>query len=99
MTWSRRFADPIPLRDGRALVTLRHAGEYIAMLQAKEQQQDHWRTAVEALLAAKDGGIVMLADIAVRKALAPGQPKLKPQARKKRTTKYRLATPPAASLE
>jgi hypothetical protein len=90
MTWLRRFADPIPLPDGRALITLRDAGEYIAMLPAKEQQQDHWRTAVEMLLAAKDGGIVMLADIAVRKALAHGHPKLKPQVRNKRTPKYRL---------
>jgi hypothetical protein len=35
MPWSRRFDDPIPLPDGRELVTLRDAAEYITGLPKK----------------------------------------------------------------
>jgi hypothetical protein len=30
--WSRTFADPIILQDGRKLITLRDAGEFITRL-------------------------------------------------------------------
>jgi hypothetical protein len=89
--WSRRFDDPIPLPDGRALATLRDAGEYIVSLPRSEQVKPHWRTAVETLLmAAERGGIVMLAAIAMRQALAHGKPELAPEPRKKRTKSYRV---------
>jgi hypothetical protein len=32
MSWSRAFDDPIQLPDGRELVTLRHAAEYVQEL-------------------------------------------------------------------
>jgi hypothetical protein len=68
--WERHFDEPINLPNGRALVTLRDAGEYVAALPAAEQHREHWRTATEMLLlAAERGGIVMLADIAMRQAL------------------------------
>ena len=34
--WQRRFEDPIPLSDGRKLVTLRDAADYITSLPEKE---------------------------------------------------------------
>lgn len=58
--WSRHFDDPIALPDGRELVTLRDAGNYIA---------------AQCLLAAveKGGGLVMMARIAVVRALNHGK--------------------------
>ena len=89
--WQRRFDDPISLPDGRALTTLRDAGEYIAGLPSSEQHRQHWRTAVETLLmAAERGGIVMLASIAMRQALAHGTPEPTPEPRTKAAKKYRI---------
>ena len=42
MSWKRRFDDPIVLPDGRALVTLEDAGDYITMLPKADQQLDEW---------------------------------------------------------
>jgi hypothetical protein len=53
---------------------LRDAGEYIAALPENEAHAKHWQVATECLIAAADrGGIVMFADIAVRRALAHGK--------------------------
>ena len=38
MTWSRRFEDPDILPDGRALVTLADAGNYITKLSSTSPQ-------------------------------------------------------------
>ena len=68
--------------------TLRDAGEYLTALPQAEQ---HWQTAAhELIMAAERGGIVMLAEIAVRQALAHGQPKPSPAPRKKAAKKYRI---------
>jgi len=40
--WSCRFDDPIPLPDGRQLVTLRDAANYIMKLQKPEQNLEQW---------------------------------------------------------
>jgi hypothetical protein len=40
--WSRRFDEPILLANGRKLVTLRDAGDYIAALSPKEQKWAKW---------------------------------------------------------
>jgi hypothetical protein len=45
--WGRPFEDPIKL-DGRKLVTLRDAGEYIAALPKREQDKPEWRAAMVA---------------------------------------------------
>ena len=42
MTWSRAFDEPIPLPDGRELVTLLEAGEYITALPKKEHSAPEW---------------------------------------------------------
>ena len=46
----REFDDPIPLPDGRVLVTLRDAATYITGLPKKEAALPEWQTAIEALM-------------------------------------------------
>jgi hypothetical protein len=60
--WSRRFPARIVLADGRELVSLLDAGQYIMWLSASRQ-------AGELLLAAERGSIVTRAEIAMRRAL------------------------------
>jgi len=40
--WARPFDDPVLLPDGRELVTLRDAGDYITSLPKAEQNLDAW---------------------------------------------------------
>ena len=67
--WQRKFDDPIPLPDGRELVTLRGAADYITSLPEKETDLPDWQVAMEALLLVSRSGPTMLARIAVMKAL------------------------------
>jgi hypothetical protein len=70
MTWSRRFEDPVILPDGRKLVTLEDAGNYITKLPAVEHKTPEWQVAMEALiLVATSGGPTMFARIGVMRAL------------------------------
>jgi hypothetical protein len=48
--WQRKFEDPIPLPDGRKLVTLRDAATYITNLPKKESDLPEWQAAIEALM-------------------------------------------------
>jgi hypothetical protein len=41
--WSRAFDDPIVLPDGRELVTLRDAGEYVRALPKAKQKREEWQ--------------------------------------------------------
>jgi hypothetical protein len=75
MTWSAAFDTPIALPDGRELVTLLEAGEYIAALPKATQRRPEWQAAAEALiLVAERGGPTMLARIGVMRALNAGRP-------------------------
>ncbi len=66
--WGRPFEDPIEV-DGRELVTLRDAGEYIAALPKKEHDAPEWQVAVQVLiLVAEGGGPTMFARIGVMRA-------------------------------
>ena len=67
--WSRRFDDPISLPDGRKLVTLRDAADYITSLKKTESDLPEWQTAIEGLMLVSRGGPTMMARIAVMKAL------------------------------
>jgi hypothetical protein len=68
--WSRQFEDPIELPDGRKLITLKHAADYIMKLQKAEQKHEKWQTAVEVLIMAAEGrGPLMHARIGVMQAL------------------------------
>ena len=89
--WSRTFADPIILQVGRKLLTLRDAGEFITRLPKTKHGRPEWRLAAAMLMqAAEDGAPVMLAEIAMRRALnADGGPK-PPKPRRKAAKKYRI---------
>jgi hypothetical protein len=41
--WQREFEDPIPLPDGRTLVTLRDAATYVTGLPKKEAALPEWQ--------------------------------------------------------
>ena len=70
MAWFKRFVDPIILPDGRKLLTLRAAAEYITALPKAEHDAADWQVAMEVLLlVAERDGPEMLARIAVMKAL------------------------------
>ena len=66
--WQRKFEDPIPLPDGRELVTLRGAANDITSLPKKETDLPEWQAAIEALLLVSRSGPTMLARIGVMKA-------------------------------
>jgi len=91
MSWSARFHDPIPLPGGGQISTLREAGDYIIALPEREHDLTHWQTAMRCLIdAAENDGIVMMAEIAMRRALYPGQPKPAPKPRRKRAKVHRI---------
>jgi hypothetical protein len=68
--WKRRFDDPIPLPDGRQLVTLKDAGTYIMKLPKAEQNAREWQVAASVLMMAAEGrGPMMHAHIGMLQAL------------------------------
>jgi hypothetical protein len=70
VSWSREFDDPIPLPNGRQLITLKDAGNYITRLPKAEHDAPEWQAAMEALiLVAENGGPTMFARIGVMRAL------------------------------
>jgi hypothetical protein len=70
MAWSSPFEDPIPLRRGRQLVTLRDAAEYITKLPKAEHDAPEWQAAMEALLLVVElGGPTIFARIGIVRAL------------------------------
>jgi hypothetical protein len=86
--WQRRFHNPITV-GGRTLATLHDAATYITELPDKVSRQPHWQTAVrELMMAAERGGILMLAEIAMRRAIHHSAPE-KPE-RRKRAKAHRI---------
>jgi hypothetical protein len=82
--WSQKFDEPIVLPDGRELVTLRDAGNYMASMPAAVHSRAEWVVATEALLlVAERGGPTMLARIAVQRALNHRKSPAKPTRRKR----------------
>jgi hypothetical protein len=68
--WKRAFDEPIKLPDGRQLVTLRDAGNYITKLPKVKHEAAEWQAAIEApMLVAGLGGPTMFARIGVMRAL------------------------------
>ncbi|EJN10456.1 hypothetical protein PMI42_06232 [Bradyrhizobium sp. YR681] len=91
MSWSAAFDEPVALPDGRTLLTLLDAGEYIAALPKTTQQRPEWQAATEAiLLVAERGGDTMLARIGMLRALNAGKPSADPAPRRKRAKSYRV---------
>jgi hypothetical protein len=70
--WQRKFEDPIPLPDGRQLITLKDAADYIMKLPIKEAALPEWQTAIEVLMLVARSGPTMMARIGVMKALNRG---------------------------
>jgi hypothetical protein len=72
--WQRKFEQPIPLPDGRKLVTLHDAATYITGLPKKEAGLPEWQAAIEALmLVVGQNGPTMFARIGVMQALNRGR--------------------------
>jgi hypothetical protein len=71
--WQRQFEDPILLANGRKLITLRDAADYITSLPKKESDLPEWQAAIEVLILCSRGGPTMMARIGVMKALNRGQ--------------------------
>jgi hypothetical protein len=70
MPWSSPFDDPIPLPNGRQLLTLKDAADYIQRLPKAEQKVEQWQTAIHCLIGAAEGrDILMHARIGVLRAL------------------------------
>jgi hypothetical protein len=86
MSWSLKFDEPISLAKGKPLRTLRDAGNYVAALPKKEVVLPHWQLAAQCLLAAveKGGGLVMMARIAMVRALNADE--LQPTAAQRKKT-------------
>jgi hypothetical protein len=76
------------------LRTLRDAGVYILALPPAEAEREHWQIAMECLIsAAENGGIVMMARIAMLMALNAGKPdpEVTPRRKRaKRAKRYRI---------
>jgi hypothetical protein len=90
MTWFRRFTDPIPLDDGRKLLTFRDAADYIMTLPKAERDAAHWLLAIEALtLVAERNGAELLARIAMLMALNDGNPP-PPELRRRAVRNFRV---------
>jgi hypothetical protein len=61
------------------------------VLPKTDHDKPHWQTAAhELMMAAERGGIVMLAEIAMRQALAHGRPTPAATPRKTAAKKYRI---------
>jgi hypothetical protein len=69
LSWSTRFEDPIDLPEGRKLITLKDAADYITKLPKEQSDLAQWQVAIEALTLCSRGGDPMLARIAFMKAL------------------------------
>jgi hypothetical protein len=70
VAWEAKFDEPIPLRKGKALATLRDAAHYITKLPKAEHDAEEWQAAMQALLlVAEHGGPTMFARIGIMRAL------------------------------
>jgi len=72
VAWSRTFGEPIQLPDGRTLITLRDAADYIAKLPAETVTRPHWQLAMEALSQASESSPTTQARLAFLRALKIG---------------------------
>jgi hypothetical protein len=69
LPWSTSFEDPIILPDGRKLLTLKDAADYVTKLPKKESDSPEWQAAIEVLLLVSRGGPTTMARIGVMRAL------------------------------
>jgi hypothetical protein len=89
VSWDQRFFDPIELPNGKKLLTLRDAAEYITKLPKAEHDAEEWLAAMEALLlVAEHDGPTMFARIGMMLALNRNKRAPKDEPRRKRAKKY-----------
>ena len=69
MAWLRKFDEPIPLPNGRELLTLSEAADFIIGLPPEIIALPDWQIAMAALGQVSDTGPTKLARIAFLKAL------------------------------
>ena len=83
MSWQQFFRDPIELKDGRVLRSLRDAGEFVQMLPKATLDRPEWQAAVQALLLVVDhDGDTLPARIGIVRALNASNPTKRPTRRK-----------------
>ena len=70
MTWSRAFAEPFVLADGRTIKTLYEAGQLVLALPERHRANGHWVRATERLLAAAEDPSAEALDRAARQSTA-----------------------------
>jgi len=93
MSWSLELDEPIAFDKGKALRTLRDAANHFIALPASESTLEHWQTAMACLLsAAEKSGLVMMARIAMVRALQAREPEPAPAPRKRLAKKYRIVS-------
>ena len=56
MPWSTAFEDPIVLPDGRQLLTLKDAADYVTKLPKEQSDLAQWQIAIQALMVCSRGG-------------------------------------------
>jgi hypothetical protein len=56
MPWTRKFPDPIKLKDGRKIATLGQARELMLALPERHQSRPFWQYAAELLIEAAGRG-------------------------------------------
>ena len=66
MTWSRAFAEPFILADGRTIKTLYEAGQVVLDLPEGHRTNGHWQRAMERLMAAAEDPFAEALDRAAR---------------------------------
>ena len=76
MPWSTVFDEPIPLPNGRKLVTLKDAADYVTKLSKVEQDKPAWQVAIHCLIGAAEGrDFLMHARIGMLRALNADKPR------------------------
>jgi hypothetical protein len=90
--WKRHFDDPIPLPDGRQLVTLEDAAVYIQRLPKAQHRLPHWQDAGVHLIRAAEGSPawLMFAGMFMLRALHHGRPAPEKEPRRKRVKKFKI---------
>jgi hypothetical protein len=93
MSWTAPFDEPIRLNNGKRLRTLREAAQHVIDLPPRQSLLPHWQTAMACLLSAAEGkGPMMMARVAMVRALAGGAAAREPKPRRKPTKRYRVVS-------
>lgn len=91
--WWRKFDDPIPIVNGNRLRSSRDVANYVTALPVAEQKTERWQTVVKIiLLIAEKGGDMLLARIAVMRALHHREVRSSFPVRRRRAKRFRVVS-------